>query len=147
MTRGKACGCVNVRCAQCLIKGHATGEPAEPTVALPSEFSAFINRTLSPTVRLTFLSHGLLGSCICTSVYDDVDVFFLKYIEPVQEVATYSTTDLQCAFFIPQLLMLRTWTLRDVVEEKNSVEENTYLYKLNLLSLTDMHLVRHVVIL
>lgn len=61
--------------------------------------------------------------------YGDVDFFFfLKYIERVQEVATYSTTDFQCALFIPQPLMLQMWTLPDVIEEKNSVGENTYLY-------------------
>lgn len=45
------------------------------------------------------------------------------------------------------LLMLWALRLLDVIEEKEHRCENTCLYKLNLLSLTDMQLVRHAAIL
>lgn len=150
-------------------KATRPGSRAEPTVALPSEYAAFINQTLSSCSAVGFVHiGGNISACTWPhtwghfSSWSDIrnafcklSMFSLKAYSSSnigqksmeqQQKNTFSITGIQRAFW-PYLLVLWTRRLLDVIEEKEQHWENTCLYRLNLLSLTDMQLVRHAVIL
>lgn len=146
-------------------KATRPGSRAEPTVALLSEYTGFINQTFSSRSAVCFLSvllsqrlsydhTGLYQLGIFVIRFVSFQCFLLKHILYVLSDKVHGITTINRIFnnwYSTFCLTLSVGIMESEITgcdwRKEQHWENTCLYKLNLLSLTDMQLVRHAVIL
>lgn len=151
-------------------KATRPGSRAEPTVALPYEYAVFINQAHSSCSAVcsiylsSYLSawplstrpHGVISAPAWTFVmrFVSFQCFLLKHILHVLSDKVHGITTINHIFnnwysmcFLTLSVCIMDSEITGCDWRKEQHWENTCLYKLNLLSLTDMQLVRHAVIL